>query len=178
MDVDASNMVVGDAQNPMVNWANIMLQQQMLMMQAQSIVTQKKKKKVKRKKITIAPYLTGIRVESPESGAKKATKTKTKKKRVTKKSQTGTSLQVWQGSKIYMASGLTRKDLMLSKTGKVVSIRRSQMGRKHNSIKQWCSAVKEARKALNLTGFTKVKRGSPFYKKIREIYAANKKKNI
>merc|ERR1719245_782790 len=62
--------------------------------------------------------------------ARKATKPR-KAKRVTKKMQTGSMRQVWNGSKLYTAGGLMKKDLMMNtKKNKIVSKKVSARGKK------------------------------------------------
>merc|ERR1712146_135401 len=54
--------------------------------------------------------------------------------------------------------GLTKSDLIKSKTGKVVSKKASAAGKKaYGSIKAWTQAVQKARKDLGLKGFVAVK---------------------
>merc|ERR1739848_33344 len=91
------------------------------------------------------------------SKPKKALTRKAKKaKRVTKKSQTGSNRQVWNGSKLYTKSGLMKKDLVLNKRGKVISKKQAAAGKKSGAnIRGWCKAVQQARKELNITGFVK-----------------------
>merc|ERR1712118_651479 len=61
---------------------------------------------------------------------------------------------VLRGSKEKTASGLTAKDLFKNKNGKVVS---------KKVLGAWLAAVKSARKALKITGFAAIKKGSPLY---------------
>merc|ERR1719272_1441147 len=69
------------------------------------------------------------------------------------------------------ASGLSKSDLVKSKTGKIVSKRRSLNAKKSNNLGAWTAAVKKARKALNIKGFVAIKKGTPFYKKAKEFCA-------
>ena len=62
--------------------------------------------------------------------------------------------------------GLKKSDLVLNKTGKVVSKKMSQ--RMKNS--PWLKAVKQARSALKIKGFCAIKKGSELYKKAKELY--------
>merc|ERR1719397_1210060 len=89
----------------------------------------------------------------------KKIKRKRKAKRVTKKSLTGSMWRVWSGTAKYTKGGLTKKDLCKSKTGKVVSKKRSAIGKKG-----WVKATQAARKQLGLTGFVACKRGTEYYK--------------
>merc|ERR1712054_351452 len=71
---------------------------------------------------------------------------------------------VFRGSK-------KKTDLMKTKTGKIVTKKQHAAGKKaYEHIKGWTSAVQKARKALGVNGFQAVKKGSPLYKKAKEIY--------
>merc|ERR1719236_457075 len=65
------------------------------------------------------------------------------------------------------ASGLSKTDLVKSKTGKIVSKKKSQLGKKS----PWIAAVQKARKELKIKGFAVVKKGTPLYKKAKELYS-------
>merc|ERR1719479_44532 len=90
--------------------------------------------------------------------APKAVKKTRKAKRVTKKSQTGTMRMVWNGSKVYTRSGMTKKDLCLSKSGRVMTKKQYKNGQR---VKKsgWMKAVAQARKELGITGFVLMNRG-------------------
>merc|ERR1712193_368780 len=75
---------------------------------------------------------------------------------------------VLRGSKAKTVGGLTAKDLTKNKNGKIVSKKQSAMGKKH----PWMQAVAKARKALKITGFAAMKKGTPFYAKAKEFYNA------
>merc|ERR1719384_473245 len=111
------------------------------------------------------------------SKPKKALKTTRKvkrAKRVTKKMQTGSYRQVWNGSKLYTKGGLMKKDLMVTKKNKVVSKKRFAMAKKaFKGISGWLNAVNQARKELKITGFVKINKGAQgvaLYKKAKAIY--------
>merc|ERR1712182_37152 len=72
---------------------------------------------------------------------------------------------VLRGSKEKTVGGLTAKDLK-NKYGKVVSKKSSARGKKS----PWIQAVAKARKALKITGFAAIKKGSPLYAKAKEFY--------
>merc|ERR1719263_409988 len=55
---------------------------------------------------------------------------------------------------------------MKNKQGKVVSKKAHALGTKH----PWMVAVKKARKALKITGFAAMKKGTPLYAKAKEFY--------
>merc|ERR1712224_165452 len=73
---------------------------------------------------------------------------------------------VLRGSKEKTVGGLTAKDLTKNKYGKIVSKKSSARGKKS----PWMQAVAKARKALKLTGFVAIKKGSPLYVKAKEFY--------
>merc|ERR1712134_250082 len=78
---------------------------------------------------------------------------------------------VFRGNKEKAPGGLKKTDLMKSKTGKVVSKKAHANGKTaYAHIKGWTTAVQKARKALGVKGFQAVKKGSPLYKKAKEIY--------
>ena len=63
--------------------------------------------------------------------------------------------------------GLVKSALVMNKNGKVVSKKSSLRGKKNG----WIAAVTKARKELKIKGFCAIKKGTPFYKKAKEIYA-------
>merc|ERR1719359_276300 len=78
---------------------------------------------------------------------------------------------VLRGTKEKTSGGLKKTDLMKSKTGKIVSKKAHANGKKnYSNIKGWTTAVQKARKALNVRGFQAVKKGTPLYKKAKELY--------
>merc|ERR1719395_490774 len=79
---------------------------------------------------------------------------------------------VFRGSKAKTSSGLSKTDLVKSKTGKIVSKKQQAKGKGlyANFGKNWISAVQKARKALGVKGFVAIKKGSPLYKKAKEFY--------
>lgn len=102
-----------------------------------------------------------------------ARKTKKAKKKTT---VVGSKRQVWNGSRIRTVGGLTKKDLVKSKTGKIVSKRAAARARKNmksNGLTKWMAAVKKVRKEMNLQGFVAIKKGTPYYKRVRAVYEAS-----
>merc|ERR1719217_495447 len=97
--------------------------------------------------------------------AKKATKSM--KKRAMKKSAksyktvAGANRAVWSGRISKTKGGLAKGSLMKSKSGKIVSAKKSALGKKS----KWIAAVNKARKALGVKGFVAIKKGSALYKK-------------
>ena len=64
------------------------------------------------------------------------------------------------------ATGLKKTDLVKNKSGKIVSKKKSQLGK----ASPWLAAVKQARSALKIKGFCAIKKGTPLYKKAKELY--------
>jgi hypothetical protein len=119
------------------------------------------------------------------SGMKKAMKKSMKKggmkrkaKRVSKVAKgRGAKARVFRGTKARTSGGLKKSDLMRNKSGKVVSRKRSEAGKKlgkKNGILKFAAAVKSARKALGIKGFQAVggksAKGQALLKKARSIY--------
>merc|ERR1712124_135351 len=77
-------------------------------------------------------------------------------------------VMVLRGSKAKTVGGLTAKDLTKNKHGRVVSKKLSAKGKKS----PWIAACNKARKALQITGFVVIKKGSPLYVKAKEFYNA------
>merc|ERR1719191_1595811 len=75
-------------------------------------------------------------------------------------------VMVLRGSKGKTVGGLTSKDLTKNKNGRVVSKKRSAFAKKS----PWIQACTKARKALKITGFAVIKKGSPLYVKAKEFY--------
>merc|ERR1739848_608155 len=73
---------------------------------------------------------------------------------------------VLRGSKEKTVGGMTAKDLFKNKRGKIVSKKRSAFAKKS----PWIAAVAKARKALKITGFSAIKKGTPLYAKAKELY--------
>ena len=65
------------------------------------------------------------------------------------------------------ATGLKKTDLVKNKAGRIVSKKRSAMGKKNT----WIVAVNKARAFLKIKGFAVVKKGTPLYKKAKEFMA-------
>merc|ERR1719156_527057 len=63
-------------------------------------------------------------------------------------------------------SGLKKTDLVKSRTGKIVSKKKSLLGKKS----PWIAAVQKARKEPKIKCFAFIKKGTPFYKKAKEFY--------
>merc|ERR1712233_87940 len=114
------------------------------------------------------------KASKPRAAKKAVRRTMGKKpKRVTKKMQTGSMRKVWSGTSVYTKGGLTKKDLMLNKKGKVVSKKKFASGQKLKKASGWMTAVMKARKELGITGFCLMNRGAEgkaLYKRAKELY--------
>ena len=85
----------------------------------------------------------------------------------------GSRRQVWNGSRQKSRGGLSKSDLTTNRNGRLVSKKASAQGKRaYKNIRGWTQAVSKARKALGITGFCAVKKGTPLYKKAREFYCA------
>ena len=83
----------------------------------------------------------------------------------------GTRRQGWAGTRHHTNGGHTKSHLMQTKAGKIVTKKSHAAGRRaYKNIRGWTQAVSKARKALGITGFCAVKKGTPLYKKAREFY--------
>merc|ERR1711934_425168 len=69
--------------------------------------------------------------------------------------------QAFAGKITKTKGGLTASSLTKNKTGRVVSKKKSALGKKNT----WMIAVQKARKALKIKGFVAVKKGTELYKK-------------
>ena len=63
-------------------------------------------------------------------------------------------------------SGLKKSDLVQNKNGRVVSKKNHLRGKQS----PWIAAVQKARKELKIKGFAVIKKGTPLYKKAKELY--------
>merc|ERR1719454_1517519 len=108
------------------------------------------------------------KAKSAAKKAKKAAKKPKKKKKKVSKIAKGrmAKVMVLKGSKVKTVGGLTAKDLIKNKSGKVVSKKLSARGKKS----PWIQACTKARKALKITGFAIIKKGTPLYAKAKEFY--------
>merc|ERR1711964_907133 len=93
--------------------------------------------------------------------AMKAAAMKAMKKKSVSKIAKGSHAKsmVLRGTKEKTVGGLTAKDLFKNKYGKVVNKKRSALMKKS----PWIAAVAQARKALKITGFQALKKGTPLY---------------
>merc|ERR1712086_353360 len=68
-------------------------------------------------------------------------------------------------------TGLTKSDLVKNKMGKIVSKKASLRAKKLNSFGPWLAALKKARAELKIKGFSVIKKGTPLYKRAKELYS-------
>merc|ERR1719428_2366753 len=64
--------------------------------------------------------------------------------------------------------GLSATAFKKTKTGKIVSKKASAAAK--TKFGPWNAAVQQARKALSIKGFAAIKKGTPLYKKAKELY--------
>jgi len=93
---------------------------------------------------------------------------KAMKKKSVSKIATGrlAKVMVFRGSKLKTVGGMTAANLTKNKIGRVVSKKKSALGKKNS----WMIAVQKARKALKIKGFVAIKKGSELYKKAKEFH--------
>ena len=99
-----------------------------------------------------------------------------KTKKAKRVSIIGTKRQVWNGTRSKTTGGLVKSDLCVSKSGKIVSKKMASRGKRlmkgKNGLSKWIAAVKQVRKEMKLTGFVAIKKGTPYYKRVKAIYDA------
>merc|ERR1719321_1012600 len=74
-------------------------------------------------------------------------------------------VEVWRGKKTKTSTGLRKADLVKSKSRKIVSVKKSELGKKS----KWAKATAKARAEKGYKGFKAIKKGSSFYDKAKEI---------
>ena len=118
------------------------------------------------------------RVSRRRASAKKKARKPTRKARKPKKAKVvGKKWQVFKGTRQRTAGGLTKADLAISKSGKIVSKKKLERGKrlfKSTRLSAWIVAIGKAREELNLTGFVPCKKGSEYYKVTRKHFDAAK----
>merc|ERR1711957_907783 len=114
---------------------------------------------------------------------KKATVMKVMKKKAMKKSIIATGklakAMVLRGFKEKTSGGLKKESLRKNKSGRIVSKKRSDRGRKNyagSALQKWAKACQVARKKLGLKGFQpvggKTAQGRALYAKTKALYKA------
>merc|ERR1711920_270023 len=97
------------------------------------------------------------------------------KMKAKKVSKVGKAWRVFAGLKERTSGGLKKADLTKSKSGKIVSKKRSAYGKKiYKNISKWNAAVSKARKSLGIKGFVpvgdKTAKGQAFLNAARSLY--------
>ena len=81
---------------------------------------------------------------------------------------------MYKGRKAKTIGGLKKTDLTKNKAGKIVSKKRSALGKKNRKIARWGAATKAARKARGINDFPafggKTAKGQAVLKKVRSLY--------
>ena len=127
-----------------------------------------------------------VRRRSSKRATRRATKRRVSRRKVVRKarkakkakrvSKVGKKWQVFNGSRERTVGGLTKKDLMVNKAGKVVSKKQAGLAKgrlkKKSGLGKWIAAVKQVRKEMGLQGFVAIKKGTPYYAAVRKIYDA------
>jgi len=110
-----------------------------------------------------------------QAAMKKTAAAMKKSKRVSKvaKGRMAKAL-VFRGSKEKTVGGLKKESLMKNKRGKIVSKKRSALGRRrYANVETWIDSLVEARKALHITGFVAVNgktlQGKALYVKTKSL---------
>lgn len=76
-------------------------------------------------------------------------------------------VQIYRGLKIKTTKGLRKDDLVKSKGRKIVSAKKSALGKDS----KWAKATARARAEKGYVGFKAIKKGTSFYEKAKEILA-------
>ena len=121
------------------------------------------------------------KAKTPKTPKRRQTSRKVSKrvsKRVSRKSRKprikyGSMRRVWSGTVDRTKGGLTKKDLVKNKRGKIVSKKQMKVGQKkfkNSALSKWVEATQQARKELGLTGFVACKKGTTYYKLAKKYY--------
>ena len=99
-----------------------------------------------------------------------------KKKRVSKVAKgKRAKYLVFKGTKERTVSGLTKEDIVRSKSGKLVSRKKSALGKKFDRVKGWREAVMKARAVMGMRGFVamngRTAHGKALYAKTKSFYS-------
>merc|ERR1712125_81399 len=90
--------------------------------------------------------------------------------KIKRKCTVGSKSQVLSGKRPKTKWGLKASDLVKNKAGKIVSKKKSELGKKqYQNLAKWNSAFTKARHELGLTGFVAVKKGTAFYNRVKEL---------
>merc|ERR1712159_802673 len=108
----------------------------------------------------------GMKKGMKKKAMKSMKKRAMKKSAASYKTKRGALRAVFSGRIMKSKGGLKKDALMKSKSGKIVSKKKSLAGKKN----KWILAVAAARKALKIKGFSPLKKGSALYKKAKSLY--------
>ena len=132
------------------------------------------------KRVAATPKAPRRRRKAAKKASKKRKAKKTKKvvrrksaRKPRKPKTVGKKWQVYKGTRVRTAGGLTKADLVMNNRGKVVSKKRNKRGLKlfkSTRMGAWVAACAKARKELNLTGFVPCKKGSAYYTLTRKYF--------
>ena len=106
--------------------------------------------------------------------AKRVTRRKAAKKPRKPKTIIGSMRRVFAGTADKTSGGLTKKDLMMNKRGKVVSKKANKSGAKQfkkSGLGKWVAACQKARAELGLVGFVACKKGTAYYNLAKKHFA-------
>merc|ERR1719247_1383928 len=108
-------------------------------------------------------------MKAMKAPAMKAMKKAMKAKKVSKRMA---KVVAFRGNSTGGATTLKKADLVKNKQGRIVSKKQSTRAKAMyaKGIGKWTAAVTKARKALGVKGFVAVKKGTPLYKKAKELY--------
>merc|ERR1712091_247782 len=99
----------------------------------------------------------------------------TRKRRVVRRRRKARRTSIRGTRQKVKTTGQTKSDLMKTKSGKIVSKKKFNAGKrayKKNGLSKWTKAFMQARKNLKLKGFVACKKGSKFYKEAMRLYKA------
>merc|ERR1719487_1219766 len=118
---------------------------------------------------TMAPTKTVVK-------AMKKVSVQTKKKRVSKVAKgRRAKYLVFKGTKEKTVSGLTKEDIVRSKSGKLVSRKKSALGKKFDRVKGWRESFMKARAVMGMRGFVAMNgqsaQGKALYAKTKSFYS-------
>ena len=126
-----------------------------------------------------------VRRKASKRSARRSTKRRVSRRKIVRKAKkakkakrvsvVGKKWQVWNGTRERTVGGLRKKDLLKSKSGKVVSKKqalRARSNMKKNGLSKWMAAVMQVRKEMGLTGFIAIKKGTPYYRAVKKVYEA------
>merc|ERR1719439_147213 len=82
---------------------------------------------------------------------------------------------VFKGTKEKTKSGLTKDDLVRNKAGRIVSRKKSALGKKFDRVKGWRESFMKARAVMGVRGFVAMNgqtaQGKALYAKTRSFYS-------